>query len=62
MVREFASLLSKGSTKNNDTPDCSFCNKSQKKVRRIIVGPSVFICNECVEYCHEILKEEGIAE
>jgi ATP-dependent Clp protease ATP-binding subunit ClpX len=36
---------------------CSFCGKSQDKVRRIVAGPGVFICNECVELCSEILNE-----
>lgn len=37
---------------------CSFCNKSQRDVKKLIAGPSVFICNECVETCVEILSED----
>ena len=34
---------------------CSFCNKDQNDVRRLIAGPTVFICDECVEVCNEIV-------
>ncbi len=37
---------------------CSFCGKTQQEVRRLIAGPEVFICNECVELCNEIMSEE----
>ncbi|MDF2821698.1 MAG: clpX2 [Clostridiales bacterium] len=37
---------------------CSFCNKSQEQVKKIIAGPSVYICNECIEICSEIIEEE----
>ncbi len=37
---------------------CSFCNKSQKDVRKLIAGPSVYICDECVELCNDIITEE----
>ena len=37
---------------------CSFCGKSQHEVRKLIAGPSVFICNECVELCRDIIQEE----
>lgn len=37
---------------------CSFCNKSQHEVEKLIAGPSVYICNECVELCNEIIREE----
>jgi len=37
---------------------CSFCGKSQDQVRKLIAGPGVYICNECVELCNEILEEE----
>ncbi len=37
---------------------CSFCGKSQKEVTKLIAGPKVYICNECVDLCNEILKEE----
>ena len=37
---------------------CSFCGKSQHEVKKLIAGPTVFICDECVELCMEIIKEE----
>ena len=37
---------------------CSFCGKSQHEVRKLIAGPSVFVCNECVELCNDIIREE----
>lgn len=37
---------------------CSFCGKSQHEVRKLIAGPSVYICDECVELCNDIIKEE----
>lgn len=45
-----------GETKN--TLYCSFCGKSQHEVRKLIAGPNVFICNECVELCMDIIQEE----
>lgn len=44
-------------TKN--TLYCSFCGKSQHEVRKLIAGPTVFICDECVELCNDIIKEEN---
>lgn len=41
---------------------CSFCNKSQDEVKKLIAGPSVYICNECVHLCNEILVEEAQSE
>lgn len=50
-------------------PKCSFCGKNQRQVRKIIAGPNIYICNECIELCNEILAEElaevkdlGVAE
>jgi len=37
---------------------CTFCSKSQKQVRKLIAGPGVFICDECIELCNEIIEEE----
>jgi ATP-dependent Clp protease ATP-binding subunit ClpX len=37
---------------------CSFCGKSQHEVKKLIAGPSVFICNECVDLCNDIIVEE----
>ncbi len=47
---------SSGDTKN--TLYCSFCGKSQHEVRKLIAGPTVFICDECVELCMDIIREE----
>jgi hypothetical protein len=46
-----------------DTPTlyCSFCGKSQHEVRKLIAGPTVFICDECVELCGEIVESESAA-
>ncbi|MGH3420793.1 MAG: ClpX C4-type zinc finger protein [Streptosporangiaceae bacterium] len=38
---------------------CSFCNKDQASVSKIIAGPGVYICNECVDLCNEIITEES---
>ena len=46
-----------GESKN--TLYCSFCGKSQHEVRKLIAGPTVFICDECVELCMEIIREEN---
>jgi len=37
---------------------CSFCGKSQHEVRKLIAGPSVFICDECIELCNDIVRDE----
>ena len=44
--------------KENEQPKCSFCGKTQDQVKKLIAGPDVFICDECVELCNEILDEE----
>lgn len=46
------------STDSKNTLYCSFCGKSQHEVRKLIAGPNVFICNECVELCMDIIREE----
>ena len=38
---------------------CSFCGKSQQEVRKLIAGPSVFVCDECIELCNDIIREEA---
>ncbi len=50
------SKTASGDSKN--TLYCSFCGKSQHEVRKLIAGPNVFICNECVELCMDIIQEE----
>jgi len=51
------SKSSSGDSKN--TLYCSFCGKSQHEVRKLIAGPTVFICDECVELCMDIIREEN---
>jgi ATP-dependent Clp protease ATP-binding subunit ClpX len=50
--------VSKTGDKNKSTLVCSFCNRSQEEVRKLIAGPSVYICDECIELCNEIIREE----
>ena len=45
-------------TKEQKKLHCSFCGKSQDEVKKLIAGPSVYICNECVDLCNEIIEEE----
>ena len=44
---------------DKNTLYCSFCGKSQHEVRKLIAGPTVFICDECVELCMDIIREEN---
>jgi ATP-dependent protease Clp ATPase subunit len=41
-----------------DLLKCSFCGKSQKQVKKLIAGPGVYICDECIDLCKEILERE----
>ncbi len=50
-------MTKKGKEKKKDL-ECSFCGKSQHEVKKLIAGPSVYICSECVELCQEIITEE----
>ena len=50
------------SNKSDKLLYCSFCGKSQHEVRKLIAGPSVFICDECVDLCNEIIREETSTE
>src|ERR1044071_1845372 len=45
-------------TKDNQTLCCSFCGKSQKEVKKLIAGPTVYICDECIGLCNDIIAEE----
>ena len=45
-----------------DKLNCSFCGKVQDEVKKLIAGPSVYICNECVDLCNDIIEEEVKAE
>src|SRR5262245_18420651 len=48
-----------GSSDSKNTLYCSFCGKSQHDERKLIAGPTVFICDECVELCMDIIREEN---
>jgi ATP-dependent Clp protease ATP-binding subunit ClpX len=48
-----------GGSDSKNTLYCSFCGKSQHEVRKLIAGPTVFICDECVELCMDIIREEN---
>jgi ATP-dependent Clp protease ATP-binding subunit ClpX len=50
-------MTKKGNGKSSDLV-CSFCGKSQDEVKKLIAGPSVYICDECIELCNEIIAEE----
>ena len=41
---------------------CSFCGKSQREVKKLIAGPTVYICDECIELCNDIIAEEGVGQ
>ena len=45
---------------NSNKIKCSFCGKEQEQVRRIVAGPGVCICDECIELCQEIIEEDFI--
>ncbi len=50
--------MAKRSSEKSEALRCSFCGKSQEEVRKLIAGPQVYICDECVELCNEIMMEE----
>lgn len=52
------SKVGNGGGDSKNTLYCSFCGKSQHEVRKLIAGPTVFICDECVELCNDIIREE----
>ena len=47
---------------SEDALRCSFCNKSQREVKKLIAGPAVFICDECVDICLDIIAEDKLSE
>ncbi|GIR29555.1 hypothetical protein CM15mP43_11790 [bacterium] len=49
-------------TDNKDNLHCSFCGKAQKEVKKLIAGPTVYICNECVDLCNEIIDDEDVKD
>ncbi|MCE5328913.1 ATP-dependent Clp protease ATP-binding subunit ClpX [bacterium] len=51
--------MSDGQETKNEVLKCSFCGKSQKQVKKLIAGPGIYICDECVDLCNEIMDEEA---
>ena len=51
-------MAEKKGTTSEKTLYCSFCGKSQHEVKKLIAGPSVFICDECIDLCNEIIRDE----
>lgn len=43
---------------STDLVKCSFCGKSQKQVTKLVAGPNVYICNECIDLCNDIIEQE----
>ena len=50
--------MSESTSKDSGVLRCSFCGKTQDEIRKLIAGPTVYICNECVELCTDIIEEE----
>src|SRR5262245_30747989 len=59
MARTEKKMSKTGGSDSKNTLYCSFCGKSQHEVRKLIAGPTVFICDECVELCMDIVREES---
>ena len=63
-TRKSKSVDAPGSEPPAEDLRCSFCNKDQNDVRKLIAGPTVFICDECVEICNDIiadnLRQQGV--
>jgi ATP-dependent Clp protease ATP-binding subunit ClpX len=55
-------MTMKKGTGENETLRCSFCNKDQNDVRKLIAGPTVFICDECVDVCNDIIADDRRSE
>src|SRR4029434_4839434 len=51
-------MAEKKGSSSEKTLHCSFCGKSQHEVKKLIAGPSVFICDECIDLCNEIIRDE----
>ena len=51
-------MAEKKGASSEKTLYCSFCGKSQHEVKKLIAGPSVFVCDECIELCNEIIRDE----
>ena len=51
-------VLGRTATRSPAPLECSFCGKSHKQVKKLIAGPGVYICDECIDLCNEIIEEE----
>ena len=51
-------MADKKGSSSEKTLYCSFCGKSQHEVKKLIAGPSVFICDECIDLCNEVIRDE----
>ena len=67
MIREVATRITNEcgvvpnpATEGHTELSCSFCGKTQAEVAKLIAGPAVFICNECIGLCVQILREDGM--
>jgi ATP-dependent Clp protease ATP-binding subunit ClpX len=58
MLKGSQHMAEKKGTSSEKTLYCSFCGKSQHEVKKLIAGPSVFVCDECIELCNEIIRDE----
>ena len=56
-----AQRICTGSSDSKNTLYCSFCSQSQHEVRKLIAGPAVFICDECLELCMDIIRAGEVA-
>lgn len=56
--RSYASRMSK-QARETTNPRCSFCGKPRDQVKKLVAGPGVYICNECISLCNEILEEDA---
>jgi len=54
--------MNKATGNNTGTLYCSFCGKSQREVKKLIAGPSVYICDECIDLCNDIIHEDTSKE
>ena len=52
--------MSETTNDNGEQLLCSFCGKSQRQVKKLIAGPGVYICDECIDLCNEIIDEEAV--
>lgn len=57
-IRQRMSGKNPQSSNGGEVLYCSFCGKTQREVQKLIAGPGVYVCDECVELCNEILRDE----